>query len=301
MKIGFKLSLIMAALGLFAIASVSITLLARARSSILNISKKYSVSMANDSAADITNFLNTYLYKVETGAHVMEQYRYIVMANRRNVLNAVLEGLARSNPEIIAAWCVWEPDVLEGGDLEYLGTKGAGPGGRFSPYYYWENGKVELAVMDDFEDPAYILPKKTGSHTVLDPYEFPVGRKTVLMTTVAVPITTDGKVVGVIGFDLPLDTIQRISQTQKPYPDAIAAVFSSNGTITGHPDERRIGKDMMKTEADMAGEYLPDFANAVKAGRPYTFTRYMDEADSNMIIFSVPITAGKVKTPWSYA
>jgi methyl-accepting chemotaxis protein len=57
MKIGFKLTAIMAALGLFAIVSVSITLLVRSCSSIAALSEQYAVTMANDSAANITNFI----------------------------------------------------------------------------------------------------------------------------------------------------------------------------------------------------------------------------------------------------
>jgi hypothetical protein len=90
MKISYKLTAIMVALGLFAIASVSITLLLRSRASITGISEQYAVTMANDSAADIINFLDSYMDKVETAAHVMEQYRYMITANRRSILNVIL-------------------------------------------------------------------------------------------------------------------------------------------------------------------------------------------------------------------
>jgi hypothetical protein len=73
MKIHFKLTAIMVALGLFAVASVGITLLLRSRSSIAGISEQYTISMAHDSAASISSFLEANLYKVETAAHVMEQ------------------------------------------------------------------------------------------------------------------------------------------------------------------------------------------------------------------------------------
>jgi methyl-accepting chemotaxis protein len=196
---------------------------------------------------------------------------------------------------------VWEPDVLEGDDRQYVGTKGAGPGGRFAPYYYWDNGKVKETAMDDFEDPAYLLPKKSGLPVILDPYEFAVGGKMVLMTSVTVPVRTDGRVVGVMGFDLPLTAIQKISQTQKPFPDAITAVFSNNGTVTAHFDESRIGENMKETERDMAGRHLNDFVNAIKTGKPYSFTNYIETVDADAKIFAVPITVRATTTPWCYA
>jgi methyl-accepting chemotaxis protein len=301
MKIGIKLSVIMVALGLFAIASVSITLLLRSRTSILGLSEKYAVSMANDSAADITNFIQSYMDKAETVANVMEQYHYMIIANRRTFFNFILAGFTRENPGIIAAWCVWEPDALEGNDKQFLGTKGTSITGRFSPYYFWNNGKVELSVLEDFEDPAYLLPKKSGFPVIVDPYEYKVGSKTLLITSITVPIHTDGKVVGVIGFDIPLTDIQKISQTQKPFPDSVTAVFSNNGTITAHFDESRIGKNIKVTEGDMAGRHFNDMINAVLNGKQFSFTNYIEAVEKHMRMFFVPIPVGDSSVPWSYA
>jgi methyl-accepting chemotaxis protein len=301
MRIGFKLTAIMIALGLFAIASISITLLIRARTSITGISEQYALSMANDSASKVAIFLDAYFYKVETAAYVMGQYSYTVPANRRNMLNGILEGLVQANSGIAAAWCVWEPDVLEGDDRQYIGTKGTSSGGRFSPYCYLDGGKVEIVAIEDFEDPAYLLARNSGDPILLNPYEYEVGDKMVLMTSICVPIHIDGKVVGVMGFDLPLTGIQEISQTQKPFPDSVTAVFSNDGTNSAHFDPSRLGKNLRETEADMTGPYINDFANAIKTGAPFTFSNYIEALKTDLKIFLVPITIGTTKTPWSYA
>ncbi|MDR0487100.1 MAG: methyl-accepting chemotaxis protein, partial [Treponema sp.] len=304
MKIRFKLTAIMAVLGLFAIASVGITLLVRSRTRITGISEKYVLSAANDSAADIANFLESYLYRVETAACIMAEYRYIVTGNRRNMLNGILEGLVLANPGIIGAWCVWEPNVLEGGDQQYLGTKGTSSGGRFSPYCYMENGKVEMMTLEDFEDPVtgiyYLLPRDSGLATLLEPAEYDVGGKMILMTSICVPIRAEGKIAGVVGFDIPLTTIQEIAQTQKPFPDAVTAVFSNEGRITAHFDRNRIGKKMTETEGDIAGSRLNDLVNAVKAGRPYAFSNYLEQVKTDVEIISIPVTVGTTVSPWSY-
>jgi methyl-accepting chemotaxis protein len=305
MKIGFKLTVIMIALGLSAIASVSITLLVLSRDSIIGISEKYAVGMANESANEVRGFLDTYFYKVETAASVMGQYHYIVPSNRRNMLNAILEGLALANPGIIGAWCVWESDILEGNDQQYIGTKGTSSSGRFSPYHYWEGGKVEVDALEDFEDPVtgsyYLLARNSGDTTILDPFEYNVGGKNILMTSISVPIRSDGKIVGVMGFDLPLTGIQEISQNQKPFPDSVTAIFSNDGTNTAHFDPSRIGKNMKDTETDMAGPYMNDFVNAIKTGKPFSFSNYIKAVKTNMKIVTIPFTVGITKTPWSYA
>ena len=301
MKISSKLMSIMTALGLFAIAAVSVTLLVRSRSTILKLSEQYAVSMANDSAADVTNFVDAYMHRVETIATVMEQYRYMIIVNRRTFFNFILEGMTRENPDIIAAWCVWEPDVLEGDDKQFMGTKGTSITGRFAPYYYWDNGTVKLSVLEDFEDPAYLIPLKTALPTLMDPYEYNVGGKTSFITTVAYPILNNGKVMGVVGFDLPLTDIQSISQTQKPFPDSVTAVFSNTGIVIAHFDESRVGQNIQNTEVDMAGKYINSFVNAVKTGKNFSFSNYIKEIGREMRIFIVPIPFGETKLTWSYA
>jgi methyl-accepting chemotaxis protein len=302
MKIGVKLSVIMVALGLFAIASISITLLVRSRTSITGLSEQYVLSMAHDSGENVEAFLESFLTKLETVVDIMEKYQEIATANRRNMFNVILEGIVENDTNIIAAWCVWEPDVLEGGDKPYIGTKGTSSDGRFSPYYYWNNGKVEMVVIEDFQDPAYLLPRNSGIPTIINPYWYDVGGKKELMTTVCVPIhDMNKKVIGVVGIDLPLDQVQEISQNQKPFPDSVTAVFSNDGTIAAHFDHSRIGKNMKETEADMAGKVMNDFVSAVKNGKPFTFSNYIAALKTNMKMFIIPITVGTTTTPWSYA
>ncbi|MDR2575310.1 MAG: methyl-accepting chemotaxis protein, partial [Treponema sp.] len=130
---------------------------------------------------------------------------------------------------------------------------------------------------------------------------YEVGGKKVLITSVTAPIRTDGRVVGVVGFDIPLAEIQRISQTQKPFPDSVTAVFSNNGTITAHFDESRIGKNLKETETDMAGRHMNDFVNAIVTGKAYSFSNYIKALDADMNMFIVPIPVGDSTIPWSYA
>jgi methyl-accepting chemotaxis protein len=302
MKINIKLTAIMVALGLFAIVSVSITLLIRSRTSITGLSEQYALSMAHDSGENIGSFLETYLSRLDTVADILEQYEEITISDRRKVINVIIEGIVEKETDIIAAWCVWEPDVLEGGDRPYIGTKGAGSGGRFSPYYFWNNGKVELDVLEDFSDPAYLLPKNSGVPTIINPYYYDVGGKKQLMTTVCVPIHgMNNKFIGVVGIDLPLNQIQEISQNQKPFHDSVTAVFSNDGTVAAHFDPGRLGKNMKETEADMAGHVINEFTDAVKNGKPFTFSNYIAALKTNMKMYIIPITIGTTTTPWSYA
>jgi methyl-accepting chemotaxis protein len=303
MKISFKITLIMILLTLISICTVSVTLLVYARNNINTLAQNNAVSSARESANEIQAYFESYYYTVETLSQVIAQYKSMIAANRRNMLNVILEGVTQGNPEIIGIWCIMEPDILEGYDQYYIYTKGATSTGRFAPYYYWENGKVEQTILEDFDNPGeiyYQLPKKNNATTILDPFTYTVNRKKILMTSIASPIHDGNKVVGIVGIDIFLNELQTISQSNKPYTDAVAALFSNNGTVAAHFDPGRIGKDMRQTERDMTGPYMDDFTKSISDGKSFSFSNYIPALKSNLGIYSVPIYIGASANPWSY-
>jgi methyl-accepting chemotaxis protein len=305
MKIGIKLTVIMIVLSLISAGSVGIVLLIRAGNNITDLAKQNTLSLGEKSANNIKAHLEGYWYTVEAMAHTMEQYDSMITANRRNMLNVILEGITRSHPEVIGMWCVWEKDVLEGNDQAHIGTRGTDARGYFSPYFYWDAGVLKMYALDNFDIPGdgdyYLIPKKNNSTTVLAPFIFEIEGKPVLMTTIAAPIRNNGKLVGVVGIDIALDEIQEISQSSKPYPDSVTAVFANDGTVAGHFDPSRIGKNGRDTEADMNGPYIGAFMDSIRDGQLFRFERYIPAMKTSVSIQLVPIIVGNSTTPWSFA
>jgi len=305
MKIGIKLIVIMIALSLISVGSVGVVLLTRARLNITDLAGKYTESLAEKTAWEIRTHLEEYWYTTETIAQTIAQFDSMIVANRRNMLNVILEGLATShNGRIIGLWCVIEENELEGNDLDYIGTRGANSRGRFVPYYYYDNGILKLEAVEDYDQPGvgdcYLIPKRNNATTVLDPYTYQLEGKDVLMTTIAAPIQQKGRLVGVVGMDFALDEIQKIAQDSKAYSDAVDAAFSNDGTVLSHFDLSRIGKNMRDTERDMGGPYMDAFARAVQNGESYHFSNYIAQLGTTMEAFVTPIQIGNSKTPWSY-
>jgi methyl-accepting chemotaxis protein len=81
----------------------------------------------------------------------------------------------------------------------------------------------------------------------------------------------------------------------RPFGDGNSAVFSAGGIIAGHFDPSRIGKNMLDSEKDMAGPYLNDFNQAVKAGKAFSYTL------NGMNVYSVPFAIENTPTPWTLA
>ena len=310
MKIGFKLTIIMIVLSLFSAGAVGITLLIQVRNNTASLSHDKAVATAQDYAGEIRNFFASYWFTAEAMADVLEDYENIPENNRRSFINTMIESEVIKHDDIGGIWVIWEPDVLEGNDKRYIGTPGTTDNGTFAPYWYRDGTDILMFAIDDdeFNDPVegyyYHVPKERGITTILRPYPDDVAGKIILNTSVAVPLySRDGrkKLLGVIGIDIDVETIQSMAQERRPFGNGLTAVFSNDGTVVAHFDPNRIGKLMEETEQDMAGPYFDDFKKAVGNGELYYFTNFISANKAEYNIVVTPIVIGENNTPWSYA
>jgi methyl-accepting chemotaxis protein len=284
---------------------VGSVVLLKAWNNLEDLSMRFAKNASEASAANIVNHLEPHWYTVETLAQIMEDYEDLPPAGRRPFFNSALKSLVKENKELLGAWCNFEPNALEGDDSQYIGVPGTEYNGRFAPYWVRTPKGINVETLVDYDKPGegdyYLLAKNTGKTTLLDPYPYKIDGKEVMVTTIATPIrSAKGVVIGVVGVDFTLTSIQEISQSNKPYPDALTAVFSNNGTVAAHFDPSRIGNKILESERDMFGPYLEDYMTALKEGRPYSFVRYVPAVNSDLTFFFSPIRIGESNTPWSF-
>jgi methyl-accepting chemotaxis protein len=306
LSLKIKFTLIMVVLSLLSASMVGLVILFKARENISNLSMQYAKNDSEASASNVMKYLEPHWFTVEAIGQIMERYEDLPRSERRNFFNSTLEALVHRNQGIIAAWCNWEPNTLEGDDSEYLNVPGTERNGRFAPYWFKTPAGIKVETLVDYdksgEGDYYLLAKNSGRTTLLDPYLYKVNGKNILITSIAAPIRSkNGTVLGVIGVDISVEDIQNISQARKPLGDALTAVFSNDGTVTGHFDPTRLGKKIQISEKDMFGPYLDDYLGSLKNGKPYSFIRYVPAVGSDMTFFFTPIRIGESTTPWSFA
>jgi methyl-accepting chemotaxis protein len=306
LSLRIKFTLIMVALSLFFALTVGTVIILKARDGISDLAMNYAKNASESSALSIVEYLEPYWFTAKTLGLTMERYEDLALDKRRNFFNSVLEALVKDNPNLLGAWCNFEPNILEGNDSRYIGVPGTEPSGRFAPYWVRTPSGIKVETLVDYDKPGdgdyYLLARNSGRATFLNPYSYKVGGKNVLVTSIAVPIRSEkGAVLGVVGIDFTFEDIQKISQADKPYPDALTAVFSNDGVVTAHFDTSRIGNKVLVSERDMFGPYLEDFMGSLKEGKPYSFTRYVPALGSDMVMFFSPIRIGESNTPWSFA
>jgi methyl-accepting chemotaxis protein len=149
----------------------------------------------------------------------------------REELNQSLKTAFERNTKVLGIWLTYEPNGLDGKDSEFINdaTRGSNEAGRFAPYWSRSGGqsqntmtaeadinKTTLSLSGVPYNSWYTCPRDTQRTCLLDPYVDTVGgNEQVLMTTISLPLISDGKVIGVLGVDIALDSLQAAAVASK--------------------------------------------------------------------------------------
>ncbi len=174
----------------------------------------------------------------------------------RTAHGAIAKATLEANSAILGAWYGWEPNALDGRDAEFAGTPGHDATGRFVPYYNRGSGSTSLEPLLDYTVPGagdyYILPLARGAETLIEPYIYPVNGTPTLMTSLAVPITLNGKLQGVGGVDFALGPLSANLAAIKPLETGIVGLISAGGVWLSHPNADDVTMPVAKNDPDLA-------------------------------------------------
>lgn len=216
----------------------------------------------------------------------------------REEVNHILRTVLEKNPNFVGVWTCWEPNAFDGKDKEFITTTGHDETGRFIPYWYRSEDGIKLEPLLDYEVSGsgdyYLMAKESQQEMMLDPFTYKVGGKDVLMTSLAVPILSQGEVVGVAGVDMALDTFQEMILGINPFETGYSVLVANNGTFVAHKESEYLGKDIGNTQEMLEAK------NAIKEGEHHHVMMYSNPLNTDVYRFFAPITIGKTKTPWSF-
>ncbi|MGL4504117.1 MAG: HAMP domain-containing protein, partial [Aeromonas sobria] len=169
----------------------------------------------------------------------------------RSAINQQLHDAAASSTNLLGVYAVFEPDQLDGEDSNYQGSTelGANDKGRFSSYWAYDNGKLVAEVQNEdvladetptaaggVENEWYRCSIRSRGLCLLEPYLDDVGDKKVLMTSVTAPLLDQGTLLGMVGVDISLSTLQNlVSAMDKELYDGQGKILlvSHEGRVAG--------------------------------------------------------------------
>ena len=191
-------------------------------------------------------------------------------ADLRPALTQQAKAALAANPDLFGLYLVFQPNALDNQDTQHIArsNEGSNDAGRFSMYWSQPRpGTLELEAMPEsmladttlgvagFPSNRWLTcPLETAKPCALDPYFDEVNGRQVLMTSIALPLLENGKVVGVIGLDIGLDNLQQLALAgRKELFDGQGqvSIVSPAGLQAGNSrDSSQLSKPLSQTPAD---------------------------------------------------
>ncbi len=213
-------------------------------------------------------------------------------------IHEMLVNVIDDNDTIFGIWTIWEPDTLIDQNIGRVNAGAVDSDGYFIPYWFRDGSKVSLDVLVDFNEAGVgdwnFISRETKQETIMDPFYYPVNDVDVLMTTISIPIIVDGNVLGAVGADIALDSIQEITSAVKMYESGYGAIISNAGLIAAHPN------------TDIVTLPIVDFVNHtgilenIANAETFTYAQKSKVTGENSIYTHTPIQIGRTSTPWSF-
>jgi len=202
---------------------------------------------ARAGAANTSSFLSSGMQMAKDLASFARQYPSFQKSSRREILARASKAVLESNSEVLGAWYIMEPNVLDGNDKAFAGKDGQTDSGQFVPYWSYKKGEIKESFatldMEGAVGEFYSVPKDTKREYLTPPYEFDDDGVTVGCISFCVPILVDGNLVGVAGVDYSLQTIRNFADSRKK-GDTYAFIIAGDLTVAAHPNVEFLGKKL---------------------------------------------------------
>ncbi|UTW07929.1 methyl-accepting chemotaxis protein [Pseudomonas benzenivorans] len=227
-------------------------------------------------------FMDTYQYGKGLSKQILflrdqAQKRFLDAFDLREDLTRQVRSSLEANPALLGLYLVFEPNALDGKDELFADQPdlGSNDHGRFSLYWSQPSpgtlesesmneemlGDTKVGPSGDPYNAWYTCPRDSRQTCVLEPYFDEVGGKQVLMTSIAFPLELGGKVIGVMGVDISLDSLQQLSlqANRELYTgEGHISIFSPAALMAGHSrDASLLSASVDKAYAEHAAELRP--------------------------------------------
>jgi len=183
-------------------------------------------------------------------------------AQVREDLTNLAKAAVQRNPALLGLALTFEAGALDGEDAHFVNQPehGGNDSGRFS--LYWSQptpGQLTLQLLGESDladnrpgpsgEPTnawFACPRATQKPCVIEPYLYEISGQNVLMTSIALPLMADGKLVASLTVDINLGSLQALSQqaSARLYQgQTTVSILSAKGVVAAHSgDARQLGQ-----------------------------------------------------------
>ncbi len=289
-SIKVKLSLLVGGTSLLVMTAVCLLLLLPLRSSSLKDSSEIAQLSAMEAGQRLSETVNSAASVARAYSGVIAEIvsSDILPNNRkREWILTEIEQLVLTEKKLNNIWCGFEPNAVDGLDSLFVNRLGSNSQGRFSPWFT----SGQIVTMDGNENfEFYTRTKEVRREIITEPYMYnDAGGKKTWYFSICIPVMANGKFIGVVGTDFPVDQLNKLVVGLDR--NATGKLVTSNGYIALHPDLSQVG-----TLAENGNRGVLDRLSAGKMIEEMS----MFEGEEVYNVY-VPIQLGEDTDPWFYA
>ncbi|WP_054691423.1 PDC sensor domain-containing protein [Desulfosarcina cetonica] len=217
----------------------------------------------------------------------------------RDMMDGILRQVLLDNPGFLAVWTRWEPDALDGKDADFANAFGHDESGQYMPYWNRLGGEVDVEPLSEKmatgDQEQYLETLKSGQETVSEPIFFKKGNTRELKAVLSVPVRFMGKVVAVVGIDIPVSTLAPIVRRVKLFETGYGFLVSNSGILVAHgTNDSILGKSTQEYG------FSQSTLNNIRQGREDNTFMISKVTGLRTDYIFIPIQIGNAKNPWSF-
>ncbi|WP_411034617.1 methyl-accepting chemotaxis protein [Shinella sp. BYT-45] len=210
-------------------------------------------------AADIATDIGQLASAARSMAGVIGQGHSGGHFDRREVVD-IIKANAEKNSFALGSWFAEEPNAFDGRSRalpEQLET-GTFKDGSFNPYWTKrKDGSIVLSTFaSDYKAEWYALAANSGKGAMSQPYAETSTGENFTMASIAYPVMSGGKRIGVTGVDVSLKTLYDKLSQLRPFGEGRVMLLSQTGKWIVAPTADLLMKDYDGEGADMVKEAL---------------------------------------------
>lgn len=257
--------------------------------------------LAKQEAGQISLSFSERINAIQTIANTIGTLHKDQLIDRTQIAN-ILKNIFERYPDLEAVWLLAEPNAI-GQDARFVADPFYDKG-RLTLYYAHDiNRHIQLKkprvdYQLDYDTPSYTRPKNAKKEFIAIPHMSQNTEKAKLITSISVPIVVDQAVIGVIGVDIALETLQQALGKIRPYQNqGFIALLAQDGTFASHLEPHKVGKRIQDVNDKLTPSELKTVVEAVQQGKMQQLSA--EKIDSELIF--VPLKIGNSVEQWSLA
>ncbi|MEZ9070004.1 methyl-accepting chemotaxis protein [Vibrio splendidus] len=246
--------------------------------SVINKTQQLLASVSQLNAQETQRYVDEAVYRAEMLAASAQFLKnnadenFTPSEELRTALDEMVRRSVLNFDSIQGAYLVFQPDLLDGEDANYVDADyvGSNEKGRFAPYWkVADNGENVLAnvlsepiLSDDSNSERFYCPLSLGQTCISTPRVVNSGGTALLTSSISVPILVDDVAIGFLGIDLRLDGLTNVvTQSDQSLFDGVGAVYvvSLDGSVIASDDSSiAVGSSFQSdnTNSDLMTDFI---------------------------------------------